>query len=143
MARKITQPELFDKETKKEVDTSENRHRLLAELSSHIGEVNAIGMPALYEAVFQRPWEDRINDTRNLRHLITAMRDEGVPICSVSSSNGGYYLAAAGSEMADFLRKNEGRALRILMRNAKMKKTSLPNYLGQLKIEMENPNEAA
>jgi hypothetical protein len=39
--------------------------------------------------------------------------------------------------MADFLRKTERRALGILMRNAKMKKVSLPNYLGQLKIDME------
>ncbi|MCE5212965.1 MAG: hypothetical protein LLG40_15595 [Deltaproteobacteria bacterium] len=121
-----------------EIDTAENRNRLLAQLSSHIGETNAISMTALYEAVFDRAWDDHVNDTRSLRHLITILRDEGVPICSVSSSNGGgYYLAAAGSEMADFLRKTERRAIRILRRNAAMKKTSLPNYLGQLKIEME------
>jgi hypothetical protein len=65
------------------------------------------------------------------------MREDGVPICSISTRGGGYYLAAAGSEMADFLRKTERRALRILHRNAKMKKVSLPNYLGQLKIDME------
>lgn len=128
---------LLDRKENREVDTAENRNRLLAQLSSHIGEANAISMTALYAAVFQRPWDDHINDTRGLRRLITYMREEGVPICSVSSSNGGYYLAAAGSEMADFIRKTERRALRILMRNAKMKKTSLPNYLGQLKLEME------
>jgi hypothetical protein len=131
------QPRPFEDVEKKEIDTSENRHKLLAELSNHIGEVNAISMTALYEAVFQRPWDDHVNDTRTLRKLITMMREDGVPICSVSSSKGGYYLAAAGSEMADFLRKTERRALRILHRNAKMKKVSLPNYLGQLKIEME------
>ncbi|MCE5212136.1 MAG: hypothetical protein LLG40_11325 [Deltaproteobacteria bacterium] len=120
------------------IDTPENRQRLLACLATHISAINAIAMTALYYQVFDRPWEDHVNSTRAIRHLITAMRNEGVPICSASSSNGGgYYLAAAGSEMADFLRKTERRALRILKRNAAMKKTTLPNYLGQLKIEME------
>jgi hypothetical protein len=127
----------MDKEKKQDIDTSENRNRLLAELSNHIGEVNAISMTALYETVFERVWGDHVNDTRNLRKLITLMREDGVPICSISTRGGGYYLAAAGSEMADFLRKTERRALRILHRNAKMKKVSLPNYLGQLKIDME------
>lgn len=129
----------------KEVDSIENRNRLLAELTSHIGELNAIGMAALYEAVFDRPWSNLINDTRKIRKLITILRGEGVPICSVAkASGGGYYLAAAGSEFADFIRRDKYRALRILRRDAKMLKTTLPNYLGQLKIEAEGkPDEAA
>jgi transcription initiation factor IIE alpha subunit len=129
----------------KEVDTVENRNRLLAELTSHIGELNAIGMAALYEAVFDRPWSNLINDTRKIRKLITILRDEGVAICSVAkSSGGGYYLAAVGSEFAQFIKRDKKRALRILRRDAKMLKTTLPNYLGQLKIEAEGkPDEAA
>jgi hypothetical protein len=120
------------------IDTSENRNRLKSALFDHVGEVNAISMTALYEAVFNRPWNNKINDTRALRHLITALREDGVPICSVTSSNGGgYYIAAATSEFTDFLRKAERRALCILMRNARMKKVSLPEYLGQLKLDME------
>lgn len=128
---------MSEQKKNKNIDTSENRHRLLAELSNHIGAINAISMTALYEAVFNRPWNDHVNDTRVLRKLVTLMREDGEPICSASTREGGYYLAAAGSEMADFLRKTERRALRILKRNAAMKKNSLPNYLGQLKIEME------
>ena len=123
---------------KREIDTAENRNRLKSAMFDHVGEVNAISMTALYEAVFERPWNDRINDTRALRHLITALREDGVPICSTSSQHGGgYYIAAAGSEFIDFLRKTERRALLILMRNARMKKVSLPEYLGQLKLDME------
>jgi hypothetical protein len=125
----------------KEIDSDENRHRLLAELTSHIGQANAISMTGLFEAVFDRPWADRINNTRSLRTLITAMRDDGVPICSVATcTGGGYYLAAAGSEFGDFIRRDKYRALRILSRDAKMLKTTLPNYLGQLKIEAEGGN---
>jgi len=120
------------------IDTAENRSRLKSALFEHVGEVNAISMTALYEAVFDRRWNDRINDTRTLRYLITALREDGVPICSTSSQHGGgYYIAAAGSEFIDFLRKTERRAICILMRNARMKKVSLPEYLGQLKLEME------
>ncbi|MFA5075620.1 MAG: hypothetical protein WC436_05985 [Candidatus Babeliales bacterium] len=126
-----------------DVDSDECRHRLLAELTSHIGEMNAIGMPALYQAVFDRPWSDRINDTRRVRKLITIMRGEGVPICSSASNGGGYYLAAAGSELAAYLRRDKFRALRILKRDAAILKISLPNYLGQLKMETEAGNEAA
>lgn len=129
----------------KQQDTPEYRSRMLATLTGHIGAPHAIGMAALYEAVFDRPWQHRINDTRALRRLVTTMRSEGVPICSVSSSDGGgYYLAAAGSELANYLRRTERRALLILQRNARIKRISLPNYLGQLKLNMEgNHGEAA
>jgi len=121
-----------------EIDNQENRNRLLATLTSHIGETNAIGMAGLFEAVFNRPWDNRINDTRALRTLITVMREEGIPICSVSNKDGGgYYLASAGSELTNYLRRSEIRALKILSRNAKIKKVSLPDYLGQMRLNME------
>jgi hypothetical protein len=123
---------------KNEIDTVGNRNRLKSAMFDHVGEINAISMTALYEAVFARPWNNKINDTRALRTLITALREDGVPICSTSSQHGGgYYIAAATSEFVAFLRKAERRALLILMRNAKMKKVSLPEYLGQLKLDME------
>ncbi len=119
-----------------QIDTPEHRTRILAQLTSHIGQANAIGMAPLYEAVFGRPWQHRINDTRALRRLVTILREEGVPICSVASHDGGYYLAAAGSELSHYLRRNERRALLILTRNARIKKVALPNYLGQIRMEM-------
>lgn len=121
-----------------EIDTAENRNKVMTILNQHIGSVNAVSMTELYEAVFERPWSEKINSTRALRHLITAMRDDGMAICSISSKDGGgYYQPAAGSEMLDYLRKMERRALCILKRNSRMKKISLPEYLGQLKLDME------
>jgi hypothetical protein len=124
------------------IDQAESRMRLLAELTSHIGEANAIGMAELYETVYERTWDNRINDTRKLRTLVTAMRAEGVPICSTAAQDGGgYYLAAAGSELVSYLRRGERRALAILGRNAKIKRVSLPNYLGQIKLNMEGAGD--
>lgn len=116
----------------------ERRGSILAALTDHIGEPNAIGMGELYEQIYGEPWEHRINDTRALRKAITDLREEGIPVCSVAASyGGGYYLAAAGSELAAYLRRSERRALLILSRNAKIKKVSLPDYLGQMKLNME------
>jgi hypothetical protein len=114
------------------------RSGVLAALASHIGAHNAIGMGELYEVVFARPCENRISDTRALRKVITDLRAEGVPICSsAAQEGGGYYLAAAGSELAHYLRRSEIRALKILKRNARIKKISLPDYLGQMRLNME------
>ncbi len=126
-------------------DRAIRKGTILAELSSHIGEPNAIGMGELYELVYGEPWSNRINDTRALRTVIEWMRSEGIPICSVASANGGgYYIAAAGSELANYLRRDERRALKILKRCATIKKISLPDYLGQMKLNMEGgENEAA
>ncbi len=128
-----------------QLQEAECRNRVYANLTSHVGQANAIGMAELYEAVYERPWSNRINDTRKLRVLVTKMRREGVAICSVTdTSGGGYYLAAAGSELKDYLRRSKIRALKILARVSKIQRISLPDLLGQMKLEMEdNHDEAA
>ncbi|HAR98535.1 MAG TPA: hypothetical protein DCS11_06550 [Syntrophus sp. (in: bacteria)] len=123
---------------RRQAEAEARRTRVLTILASHIGSYNAIGMGELYEAVFDRPWTDRISDTRALRKVVTDLRAEGVPICSsAAQEGGGYYLAAAGSELANYLRRSEIRALKILKRNARIKKISLPDYLGQMRLNME------
>lgn len=119
------------------IDTPEARARLLSILTTHIGETNAISMAELYERVFDKRWHNKVNDTRKLRLLINKMRSEGIAICSTTDKdNGGYYLAAAGSEAQDYLRRLERRALRILWRISKIKKVSLPELLGQMRLNM-------
>jgi hypothetical protein len=121
-----------------QLQESQYRTMLLAELTSHIGQMHAIGMAELYETVYGEAWQNRINDTRKLRTLITDLRREGVSICSVSSSSGGgYSLPAAGSELKGYLRNSKIRALRILARVSKIQKISLPELLGQMRLEME------
>jgi hypothetical protein len=122
----------------KKIDEKEYKSRALAELTGHIGAINAIGMAELYEAVTGEVWSHRINDTRVIRKIITALRNDGIRVCSSASRNGGgYYLAAAGSELADYTRKNKLRALKLLAMNARIMKTNLPNYLGQIRLELE------
>jgi len=123
---------------------SELRARLLEVLSGHVGRENAIGMAELYEAVYGEPWTNRINDTRALRHLVTLLRRRGVKICSVSkTAGGGYYLASAGSELKDYVERLKAQGLRKLAQAARIQNVSLPELLGQLRLNLEGKDDAA
>lgn len=108
------------------------KHRLLMEMSHHVGEANAIGMGELYETVVEKSYNHRINDTRLIRRLITGLQDAGVPIVSGAT---GYWLASAGSELTDYCDKLKSSALKKLAKVAMLKKTALPDLLGQMQIE--------
>lgn len=111
--------------------------RLLREMVRHIGKSRAIGMGELYEKVFERPWQHRINDTRPLRKLIKKLQEDRRNPLAICSSPEGYFLAAAGSELTDFI---QGRlkkpALKKLTLAALLERKSLPDLLGQLQMEM-------
>ncbi len=114
------------------------RSRLLMLMPRHIGRSKSIGMGELYERVFGESYDHRINDTKRLRKIVTELRNEGVPICSTSDRfGGGYYLASAGSELADFCEKLREQALRKLAMEAKIRKISLPELIGQLRLDLE------
>lgn len=61
--------------------------RLMEILEEHQGEANAIGMGDLYEGVFRRRYQHRINDTSELRQMLRRLRRQpkGALICSTSS----------------------------------------------------------
>lgn len=126
--------------TKQDIDQA--KLRLYMIMLQHIGPSQKIGMGELYEQVFGRPWNNRINDTRQIRMLITQMKKEGQAVMSSSSStNGGYWIAASGSELDAFVKKDKLRALKILSRISNMKKVSLPELMGQMLIEWNDGNE--
>ena len=114
------------------------KSRLLMVMPQHIGKARSIGMGELYEAVFGDKYDHRINDTRRLRKIVTELRREGVPLVSSASRfDGGYYLASAGSELADFCEKLRRRALKILSMEAQIRKITLNELVGQLRLDLE------
>ncbi len=120
-------------------DVEKARTRLLLVMTRHAGPNKKIGMGELYEQVFDRQYHHRINDTRQLRYIITNLRNDGVPIVSNSSAtNGGYWLAASASEITLYCAKGQRQAIGMLARIAKMKDVSLPEYLGQMRLELES-----
>ena len=132
-----------DKETKirnKERAEYKKEHRkshILKVMLRHVGAPRAIGMGELYSKVYGKQWNHRINDTRGIRSLITELRAEGIPICSLSTSTGGgYYVAATGGELDDYLARGHRKALKILAQEAKIRHTTLPELMGQISLSL-------
>jgi hypothetical protein len=111
--------------------------RVMMELARHIGRSNAIGMGELYQMIYGEPYENRINDTRPLRKVITELRREGSPICSLCCALApGYYLASVGSELNGYLERLRKQAIKKLSQEAKIRRVSLPALLGQLSTDI-------
>ncbi|MBI5580809.1 MAG: hypothetical protein HY895_16780 [Deltaproteobacteria bacterium] len=114
------------------------KNRLLMVMPQHIGKARSIGMGELFKTVFGEEYAHRINDTRRLRRIVTELRREGVPLVSSASRyGGGYYLASAGSELADFCGRLRRQALRKLSMEAQIRKVSLSELVGQLRLDLE------
>ena len=123
---------------KSQVSNEEATSKILLILSQHVGEEKAIDMGELYSRVFNEAYTNKINHTRRLRMVITALRRKGVPIGSTSAKNsGGYYLVRAGSELDAYCRRLRGAALNKLWMEARMRKISMPELLGQMQLNME------
>lgn len=98
---------------------------VLNALTRHQGAENGIGAKALAAEVGVPP--------RQLRRLISQCRDEdGVAICGHPTT--GYYMACTPDELAQSCAFLEHRALHSLRLLSRMKKVSLPELLGQLKL---------
>ena len=101
------------------------KQRLIKELYSRQGEANALDMGELFRRVYQEDYNNKINDTRSLRRLITELRFEGKPIGSTTRKKGGGYFWATNTELNKWEKKEEKSALKKLAMIHKMKKTNL------------------
>lgn len=117
--------------------------KTMEELLRHIGRERIIGADELFEKVFEMPCKDKINDTRPLRRIIEDLRWRGLRIGSdEDSQGGGYFMASSMSELKDFLRKKKRKALRELAMVAKMEGISVPELLGQMRLNIEGGKDA-
>lgn len=69
---------------------------------------------------------------RALRSLISVLRADGIAICSSPAT--GYFMAVTPEELQESCAFLEHRALHSLRLLSRMKKVSLPNLLGQLRL---------
>lgn len=107
--------------------------RVLKALARHPSRARAIGMGELFEAVYGEGWRNRINDTRALRKLITDLREEGTPI---GSTGDGYYMLTSESELRDYCTRLRDQALRKLVQESRIRKTSLPTLLAEIQLNL-------
>lgn len=116
--------------------------RVLRELDHHKGRAKAIGMGELFLVAWpERAWENRINDTRALRKLITDLRWHGWRILyTTRNTNPGYFLAQTDSEIADHIRKLKLSALKNLKMASILAEETLSNTIGQLQLDFGEEN---
>jgi len=118
-------------------NTETYKQRLLNILHFHKGERHAIDMGDLYRLVFQDGYDQKINDTRALRKLITELRLEGYPIGSTAKRKaGGYYIITRPDELIDYAERSQKRAIKILSMVATIKRISMRDLLGQLTLNL-------
>lgn len=101
-----------------------NANQLLNVLSQHQGRSNGVsaGDLAARTGLSQR----------QLRKRISALRDEGIAICGKPGT--GYFIPVTPEELQESCAFLEHRALHSLRLLSRMKKVSLPDLLGQLKL---------
>lgn len=110
--------------------------KALVELQKHRGRQNAVSMAELYEKVYGETPRDKISSTRPLRRVLTELRKMGFPVCSVmTGKETGYFLAETAEEIESFCETMEKRVMKTLYLLSRVKKLSLPEYLGQLKLK--------
>lgn len=106
------------------------REAVLAALSRHIGAgcgINARDLARQVVGVFVTGGSER-----QLRHMIEMLRRQGYHICGTPKD--GYYMAANDAELictCDFLYE---RAMTSLAQIAAMRRVSLPDLRGQLRL---------
>jgi hypothetical protein len=102
-----------------------SKTEVLNALSRHQGAGNGIGAKRLAEQLGMPP--------RRLRTLISELRDgDGMAICGTPST--GYFMAVTPEELQASCAFLEHRALHSLRLLSRMKKVSLPDLLGQLRL---------
>lgn len=106
------------------------RDQLLAALRSHIGRANGIGARDLCREMFGMFADP--GTERALREMVNELRREGHHICAHPST--GYFLAETPEELAETCTFLIDRALSSLTQVSAMKRVSIPDLFGQLKL---------
>ena len=109
--------------------TESTRQRLLEVLANHIGRENGITAADL---VTEMHGESGAALEREMRVAVQQLREEGHHICAHPSS--GYYLAANPQELDDTCRFLVDRAMCSLKQVAHMKRVSVPDLHGQMRL---------
>jgi biotin operon repressor len=93
-------------------------------MQNHIGKANAISGEDLARSLGTSP--------REMRKMTGAVIDDGVALCSHPAN--GYWIAENAKEVEATCQFHRSRALHELGKEAKLRKLTLPDLLGQLHL---------
>lgn len=111
-------------------------HLLLAVLSSHQGAARGMTAGDLVGSV-NRVAGTKLIGERQLRHLVVDLRMRGHHVCATPEH--GYFIAATEDELTATCKFLFQRGMTGLQQVAAMRKVSLPDLAGQLRINLEPP----
>lgn len=100
------------------------RQDVAAALAAHVGVARGVTAKALAERLGVHE--------RKLRDLISELREEGIAVCGKPES--GYYIAENAEELEETCQFLRSRAMTSLHLEARLRKITLPDLLGQLKL---------
>ena len=107
------------------------RDEVLGVLACHIGAERGVHIEQLVREISGELLPDPAAE-RRARQLISELRHEGVAICAHPSS--GYYIAASAVELERSCQFLRARAMHSLVLESRLRKISLGELLGQLRI---------
>lgn len=108
-----------------------NAATVLQALSRHIGSANGARVDQLVAEITGLPGHDS-GAERELREAVVRLRLDGHHVCAHPAT--GYYLAATPEELDAACAFLYERAMTTLTQIAAMKRVSLPDLRGQLKL---------
>lgn len=114
------------------------RDQVLWALTPHTGKDNGVRARDLVREICG---ETDAAQERQLRHLIEALRREGQHICGHPAT--GYYIAASEDELMGTCLYLYHRAMTTLSQIAAMRRVSLPDLKGQLRIYLSTAPASA
>lgn len=102
-----------------------SNEKVLGLMQKHIGRHNGISA-ALLAKLLDCP-------ERYIRHQISDLREDGVAICGTPGT--GYYIAATPEDLEETCQFLRGRAMHSLHLEARLRKISLPDLIGQMHLK--------
>jgi hypothetical protein len=114
---------------------NQDADNLLTILSRHIGAANGISAERLAWRLYGPGATAK--DQRHVRKLVVELRRDGHHICA--DPKRGYFMAQTDEELDGTCQFLFNRAMTSLSQVSAMKRVSLPDLAGQLRIRLEEP----
>jgi len=116
-----------------------DRHSVLEALRRHIGHLNGASAATLVEEITGVPRPNPLGE-RQLREVVTELRMEGHHVCAHPAT--GYFIAESQEELDATCLYLHDRAMASLTQVARMRRVSVPDLRGQLRLPVEQKEEA-
>ena len=108
------------------------RDKVLSTLSRHVGAERGIHIDRLVAEITGDLLPDP-GAERRVRALVSELREEGIAVCAHPGA--GYFIAETAEELESCCAFLRSRAMHSLVLESRLRKLTLPELLGQLRLK--------